>query len=84
MSTPTNPATVETDLNQNDVEQNTPLIAYKEPLSPMAKRCLLAVVIFFHVGGGWALTQFEPAKLIAPITQLNTIGISMSDGMFLV
>jgi protein TonB len=28
------------------------------------KRALLALVIFFHVGGGWALTQVEPVKLI--------------------
>ena len=28
------------------------------------KRALLALVIFFHVGGGWALTQVEPAKLV--------------------
>ena len=25
---------------------------------------LLAFVVFFHVGGGWALTQVEPVKLI--------------------
>jgi periplasmic protein TonB len=37
---------------------------YKEPLTPMVKRALLALVIFFHVGGGWALTQVEPVKLI--------------------
>jgi protein TonB len=37
---------------------------YKEPLTPMVKRALLALVIFFHVGGGWALTQVEPAKLV--------------------
>ena len=36
---------------------------YKEPLTPTVKRALLALVIFFHVGGGWALTQVEPAKL---------------------
>ena len=36
----------------------------KEPLTPTVKRALLALVIFFHVGGGWALTQVEPAKLI--------------------
>jgi protein TonB len=36
----------------------------REPLSPTVKRALLALVIFFHVGGGWALTQVEPAKLI--------------------
>jgi periplasmic protein TonB len=38
--------------------------ASKEPLTPMVKRALLALVIFFHIGGGWALTQVEPAKLI--------------------
>ena len=37
---------------------------YKEPLTPMVKRALLALVIFFHVGGGWALTQVEPVKLV--------------------
>jgi periplasmic protein TonB len=37
---------------------------YKEPLTPTMKRALLAFVIFFHVGGGWALTQVEPAKLV--------------------
>ena len=36
----------------------------KEPLSPTVKRGVLALVIFFHVGGGWALTQVEPVKLI--------------------
>ncbi len=43
----------------------------KEPLTPAAKRALLALVVFFHVGGGWALTQVEPARLslgdIAPM-----------------
>ena len=37
---------------------------YKEPLTPTVKRGLLALVIFFHVGGGWALTQVEPVKLV--------------------
>ncbi len=37
---------------------------YREPLTPTVKRALLALVIFFHVGGGWALTQVEPVKLI--------------------
>lgn len=37
---------------------------YKEPLTPTVKRALLALVIFFHVGAGWALTQVEPAKLV--------------------
>ncbi len=35
-----------------------------EPLSLTVRRGVLALIIFFHVGGGWALTQFEPAKLI--------------------
>src|SRR5215212_6101217 len=35
-----------------------------EPLSLAVRRGVLALVIFFHVGGGWALTQLEPAKLI--------------------
>ena len=39
-------------------------LTYKEPLTPTVKRALLALVIFFHVGGGWALTQVEPVKLI--------------------
>jgi protein TonB len=38
--------------------------SYKEPLTPTVKRTLLALVIFFHVGGGWALTQVEPVKLV--------------------
>lgn len=38
--------------------------ASREPLTPTVKRALLALVIFFHVGGGWALTQVEPVKLI--------------------
>lgn len=48
-----------------DVDQNIPLIVYKEPLPPMAKRGLLAAVIFFHVGAGYALTQIEPGKIMA-------------------
>ncbi|MCA0248844.1 MAG: energy transducer TonB [Proteobacteria bacterium] len=36
----------------------------REPLSPWMRGGLLAFVIFFHVGGGWALTQVEPVKLI--------------------
>jgi protein TonB len=42
---------------------------YKEPLTPTVKRALLALVIFFHVGGGWALTQVEPVKLVVPAEQ---------------
>jgi len=37
---------------------------YREPLSPWMRRGLLAAVIFFHVGAGWALTQVEPAKIV--------------------
>ncbi|MGQ3300616.1 MAG: hypothetical protein ACT6U6_20505, partial [Reyranella sp.] len=36
----------------------------REPLSTAARRGILALVIFFHVGGGWALTQVEPVKLV--------------------
>src|SRR5262249_52941267 len=37
---------------------------YREPLSPTAKGALAALVVFCHVGGGWALTQVEPVKLV--------------------
>ncbi len=36
----------------------------REPLPVAVRHGLLVLVIFFHVGGVWALTQFEPAKLI--------------------
>ena len=36
----------------------------RELLSPWMRGGLLAFVVFFHVGGGWALTQVEPVKLI--------------------
>ena len=42
----------------------SPAPALREPLTPTVKRTILALVIFFHVGGGWALTQVEPVKLI--------------------
>ena len=42
----------------------TPAPDLREPLTPTVKRTILALVIFFHVGGGWALTQVEPVKLI--------------------
>lgn len=35
-----------------------------DALTPTVKRCLLAGVVFFHVGAGWALSQVEPVKLI--------------------
>jgi protein TonB len=37
---------------------------YKEPLSPATKLVLATLVVFFHVGGGWALTMVEPVKLV--------------------
>jgi len=36
---------------------------YQAPLSPAKRGAIAALVVFFHVGGGWALTQIEPAKL---------------------
>ena len=36
----------------------------REPLSPTVRCGLLALIVFFHGGGGWALTQVEPVKLI--------------------
>ena len=44
-------------------ETATPQV-YRQPLSPAMRRGLLALVVFFHVGGGWALTQIEPVKLV--------------------
>ena len=40
-----------------------PRPGYQAPLSPTKRGAILALVIFFHVGGGWALTQIEPTKL---------------------
>jgi periplasmic protein TonB len=37
---------------------------YNEPLRPWTKRALLASVIFFHVGGGYALTLIQPTPLV--------------------
>jgi protein TonB len=36
---------------------------YREPLSGRAKLCVLAAVIFFHVGGAWALMEIQPNKI---------------------
>jgi len=47
-----------------------------EPLSTAVRRGLLALVIFFHVGGVWALTQIEPAKMIVgdiPALEVRTV-----------
>ena len=37
---------------------------YIEPLSRRAKLGVLAVVVFFHVGVGWALTSVQPQRLV--------------------
>jgi protein TonB len=36
-----------------------------EPLKPWVRRGLFAAVVFFHVGGGWALTHIHPAPIVA-------------------
>jgi protein TonB len=36
---------------------------YREPLSARMRIGLMALVIFFHVGGAWALISIEPTKL---------------------
>jgi protein TonB len=36
---------------------------HREPLSTRWRICLMALVIFFHVGGAWALISIEPNKL---------------------
>ena len=36
---------------------------YREPLSTRMRIGLMALVIFFHVGGAWALISIEPNKL---------------------
>lgn len=38
--------------------------AYQPPLTPTMRGAILALVIFFHVGGGWALTLIEPPALV--------------------
>jgi len=37
--------------------------AYREPLSAKMRIGVMALVIFFHVGGAWALMQIQPTKL---------------------
>jgi len=37
--------------------------AYRQPLSPAIRVGVMAMVIFFHVGGAWALMQVEPHRL---------------------
>lgn len=43
---------------------NRPKIASRELLSPTVRLGLAAIVIALHVGGGWALTQVAPVKLV--------------------
>ena len=38
--------------------------AYIDPLSRRARLAVLAAVIFFHVGIGWALTSVQPGRLM--------------------
>jgi periplasmic protein TonB len=38
--------------------------AYQPPLTPFRRGAIAALVVFFHVGGGWALTLIEPARLV--------------------
>jgi protein TonB len=37
--------------------------AYRQPLSPEMRIGLVALVVFFHVGGAWALMQIRPPML---------------------
>src|SRR5258708_1580056 len=37
--------------------------AYRQPLSPVMRGVVLALVIFFHVGAAWALMSIQPSKL---------------------
>jgi len=41
-----------------------PVLAYQAPLTPVKRGVIAALVVFFHVGGGWALTQIEPPALV--------------------
>jgi protein TonB len=48
---------------------------YIDPLSNRARLGVLATVIFFHVGIGWALTTVEPAKLV--VGDVNALEVRM-------
>jgi len=37
--------------------------SYREPLSTPMRLGVLALVVFFHVGGAWALISIEPSKI---------------------
>ena len=46
--------------------------AYRQPLSPAMRGVVLALVIFFHVGGAWALMQIQPNRLeVADIASME-------------
>jgi protein TonB len=48
----------------------------REPLSPAIRRTLLASVIIFHVGCGWALTQLDPPRIVvgeAPAMEVRMV-----------
>ncbi len=45
------------------IEQDT-FETYRQPLRPLTRRLLLATMIFFHVGAGYALTQIEPTHIV--------------------
>jgi protein TonB len=49
--------------------------AYIEPLSRRARLAVLAAVIFFHVGVGWALTSVQPTKLV--VGEMSTMEVRM-------
>ena len=57
MNTPASPAEFAPSL-RNDEDA-----AYRQPLSPAMRVGVMALVIFFHVGGAWALMQVEPHRL---------------------
>ncbi len=39
-------------------------VIHVEPLRPWMRGGLFAAVVFFHVGGGWALTQIHPDPIV--------------------
>jgi periplasmic protein TonB len=49
--------------------------AYIEPLSRRARLGVLAAVIFFHVGVGWALSSVQPSKL--EVGEMNALEVRM-------
>src|SRR6185369_5729090 len=49
--------------------------AYREPLSARMKFVVLAAVVFFHVGGAWALMEIRPSKL--EVGEMSTLEVRM-------